>query len=104
MYPISPLTQPKTLLHARLFVVSHPSLEVGVRESLWLLTGRQDPDTLSRWRLAWRISIHDVLCHVDCQAEFTKHRYVISVISTQAEFGKLAEIASSGIHSDELSY
>ena len=70
------LPQPRNLLHAKLFVVSHTSLEVGVGESLWLLSEqKRDGESLCRWRFSWRISLHDILSQVDCNSEFTKLRY-----------------------------
>ena len=68
------LPQARTLLRARLFVVTHTSLEVGARESLWLLSQQQDPACLERWRHAWRISLDDILSHVDYHKEFSKLR------------------------------
>lgn len=72
-----PPNNPRTLLQARLFVVSHTSLEVGVQESLWLFAGADaGNDILSRWRFSWRISLNEILLHTDCRAEFAKFREI----------------------------
>ncbi|XP_071959092.1 L-fucose kinase-like [Antedon mediterranea] len=64
----------KTLFNAKLFPVWHHTKTVGVKEVLWLVTGEQDPDVLSRWRYSWRLSFEDIISSIDHSSEFDWRR------------------------------
>ncbi|CAL1547211.1 unnamed protein product [Lymnaea stagnalis] len=67
----------QTILTARLFPVFHISESVGLKEVLWLMGSvhdDKDRSMLKRWRESWRISLSEILDHVDVEAEFVWKR------------------------------
>ncbi|KAK6982593.1 L-fucose kinase, partial [Biomphalaria glabrata] len=76
----------QTILTAKLFPVFHMTECVGLKEVLWLIgTLHDDKDRtiLKRWRASWRLSLSDILDHVDLTAEFAWKRKLFFKIGEQ---------------------
>ncbi|KAH9499097.1 hypothetical protein Btru_006679 [Bulinus truncatus] len=76
----------QTILTAKLYPVFHMTECVGLREILWLMGAihdDKDRTVLKRWRASWRISLSDILDHVDLAAEFSWKRKLFFKIGEQ---------------------
>lgn len=79
----NPTPQKQTLLHARLFMVAHVSVEVGAQTALWLLSQQYDQERLDVWRFSWRVSLDEIMWHVDCQKELSNSRDIAFQLQRQ---------------------